>query len=131
LLGSCLEPPESGGYAPLGSNTHLLGFRGKLRAPPVDLIDTRVSSVSFSDSDVVPLVASLRNAWANMVVSVAGPANCTAALLTDNEVPYLGILDIVSNTGNTGPTVDRLVVPFGYLDTKKIPLLFNKQQCNN
>jgi hypothetical protein len=96
----------------------------------MDLIDTRIPSIGYLNLDgVVPLVASLHNVWAKMVVSVTGPGNCMTALLTDNEVPHLGILDIVSNDGNAGPTVNGLTVFFGHLKTEQIPLLFNKQQC--
>ena len=95
----------------------------------VDLVNVRLPLVGYLDLDVVPLVAGLHNVWANMVVSVTGMGDSTAAFLTDNEVPYLGILDIVTNTGNAWLTVDGLVLFFGHLEAKQIPSLFNKQQC--
>jgi hypothetical protein len=61
-----------------------------------------------------------------MVVSVTGPGDSMAALLTDNEVPYLDILDIVTNTGNACLTVDGLILFFGHLGAKQIPPIFKQ-----
>jgi hypothetical protein len=63
---------------------------------PVDLVDGRVSSVHCSDADVVSLVTHCHDPWANMVIAITGSVDGMAAFLTDDEVPFLGILSILS-----------------------------------
>jgi hypothetical protein len=87
LKGSFLRPPESGGGLPLDSNTRPLRPHGKLPRG-----SGKYLGPLGSDSDMVPLVASFHDAWADMVVPITGPVDGTGAFLADNEVPYLGIL---------------------------------------
>jgi hypothetical protein len=98
----------------------------------VDLVDTGVSSICHLDPDVVPLVADIHDPRANVVFAITGPRNGTAALLTDYEVPYLGVLSILPDVGDTCPTVDGLFI-FGHPSFRvtKVPLCQSKGNTNN
>jgi hypothetical protein len=71
---------------------------------------------------MVPLVTDIHNAWADMVVPITRPVYCTTALLlTDNEVPYLGILGVLPNAGDARPTVDRFFVSL-WIDSSSLDI---------
>jgi hypothetical protein len=57
------------------------------------------------------------------LVPPTGSVDSTTAILTDNEVSYLRVSSVFPNTGDTGPTVDRVVVSIvGHL-VQNAPLL--------
>jgi hypothetical protein len=70
---------------------------------------------------VVPFVADLSDARADMIITIARPVDGAAAILTDDEVPHLGILSVFPDTGDTCPAMGGFVV-FGHLEVAEIPL---------
>jgi hypothetical protein len=97
----------------------------------VDLVNSGVPSISHSGPAVVPLMTSIQDSGANEVMPITGPRDGTAATLTDDEVPYLGILNVLSNTGDARPTMDRLFI-FGRRSHRSLkgkgPTLLIKRQ---
>jgi hypothetical protein len=89
----------------------------------MDSVDGGISSTGGPHLNVIPFMAFLGDPRTNLLVSSSRSVNSTTAFfLVDDELPYLGISSVLSNTEDTGPTMDRVVVlEFGHL-IQKVPL---------
>jgi hypothetical protein len=76
----------------------------------MNFVNGCLSSVNGMHSNVISLVALLGDPGTNIFVPSTGSVDSTTAILTDNEVPYLRVSGVFPNTGDTGPTVDRVVI---------------------
>jgi hypothetical protein len=73
----------------------------------IDLINSRFAPVSDQEANVIPLLAFQLGPGAYIIgVSLARTVNSSALVLTDDEMPNLGILNVCPDAGDTCPSMD-------------------------
>jgi hypothetical protein len=77
--------------------------------PSMNFIDAWLTKSGSTEPDMIPLVASVKVAWADVMHTINGAVDGSAAFFSHNKMLDLGVLVIVPNRRDTCPTMHRFV----------------------